>query len=390
MDSTKESNLTVPSYSCSDWSNLSIDSVTVEYWDVDSEPEKTHAAITAAFTLLFLAAGLPSNLLIVTAIVRLRLFKEPTYILLLNLTVSNVLTCVLVMPFTIVAGFAGGFKFGGSDVVRCAFCQFQLVYSIFTTFSFHILVLLALDRFIFIKYPFQYHQWITRWRTTCIVLVLWAFCTLLALLPLFGIGNFEFRYHIASCNLQLAAGWMLSKNIYYTIALLVESAILLVVLIGSNVWIVCIVQRHLYRMYSSKNSQWMKDVKERLDGAKSKKQLQLVKVFVSTFVAHSVTWLPVMIRIIGTAVSGSDEFFPGWFYVFVSLSLVSYTIVHPLILIATIPDIRTSIGTLLCCCSHCSKSCQTNCHFSCTCKSMNKCLDLVSFALLPVQDEISV
>ena len=386
-------------YSCSDGTGLNRNSVTIEYWDTSREPVKTHALISATFTLCFFLVGLPSNLLIMAGILWQRLYREPSYILLLNLTIANFLTCVLFMPFSIISGFAGGFIFGNTDSVRCGFCQFGLMYSIFTTFSFHVLVLLSVDRFLFIKFPMKYHKWVTTSRMTFTVFGLWVFCIVLALLPLFGIGDFEFRYYIASCILRLGRNLRLGGNLSYAIFVMSESMVLLVILGITNVWIFCIVQHHLRRMYSVKNtgndmSELMEQIRKNLRQTKNKKQLQLVKVFVLTFLAHAITWFPVIVQIIGTALAGDGEYFPAWFYVFVYVSLISFTVIHPIIQVVYIPEIKSFIAVFLCRQLTTSKlafgKCgSVRCCAACNGSSTQKCLIFLSVSVLPLRDEIT-
>ena len=63
--------------------------------------------ITAGFALLFFLVGLPWNALVIGIILKKKLFTHPTYMLMLNLTIANLLVCVLVLPLFIVTGFIG-------------------------------------------------------------------------------------------------------------------------------------------------------------------------------------------------------------------------------------------------------------------------------------------
>ena len=77
--------------------------------------------VVAVFQLIFLVVGIPSNILVIAAILKNKLLSHPTHLLLLNLAVSDILVCVLVMPFNIVTALAGRFIIGSSDYVRCQF-----------------------------------------------------------------------------------------------------------------------------------------------------------------------------------------------------------------------------------------------------------------------------
>ena len=94
--------------------------------------------------LLFVLIGLPANAVIIVSTLR-KSRKDITRILLLNLAVSDFLVCLLVMPFTVVAGFAGGFIFGNSDYIRCQVCQTGVIFMILTILSVNILGLISVD-----------------------------------------------------------------------------------------------------------------------------------------------------------------------------------------------------------------------------------------------------
>ena len=55
--------------------------------------------------LLFFLVGLPWNGLVIGIILKKKLFTRPTYMLMLNLAIANLLVCVLVLPLTVVTGF---------------------------------------------------------------------------------------------------------------------------------------------------------------------------------------------------------------------------------------------------------------------------------------------
>ena len=80
-------------YSCADGNGLSSNSVTIEYWDSSNEEDKIPALVTAAITLCFMLVGLPSNLVIIVAILWKHLYRQPTYILLLNLAIVDLSSC---------------------------------------------------------------------------------------------------------------------------------------------------------------------------------------------------------------------------------------------------------------------------------------------------------
>ena len=142
----------VVTHSCKD-DNISRSSITPEYWDSAgiSEAYKVNSFALAVIMLIFLLIGLPANATIIVTIIYRKLYKETTYILLLNLAISDFLVCLLVLPFQIIAGFAGGYIFGESDYRRCQVCQAGLILTALTVFSINMLAFMSIDRFVFIK-----------------------------------------------------------------------------------------------------------------------------------------------------------------------------------------------------------------------------------------------
>ena len=150
-------------YSCYG-GNLSGNFSTPEFWDFPEKYRST-SLTTAVFTLIFILVGLPGNTLIIVSMLLKRLYRESTHILLLNLAVADLLVCALVMPLTVVSGFAGSFVLGGSDHSKCRWCQTGIIFMALCLFSLHALALLSVDRFVFVKFPLKYHKFMTVQRT---------------------------------------------------------------------------------------------------------------------------------------------------------------------------------------------------------------------------------
>ena len=145
--------------------NISKNSITTEYWDQASinHDFKVASIVLATILLFFLIIGLPSNVILIINIIKD--LKLPTYILLLNLAIADVLVCAIFMPFPIVSGYAGGFIFGNSDKVRCQVCQLGIIYTGLSIASLNLLALISLDQFLYIKFPLRYHLYVTPKRT---------------------------------------------------------------------------------------------------------------------------------------------------------------------------------------------------------------------------------
>lgn len=344
-----ESNVTNASgiYSCYEGRLISNVSITSDFWDI---PERARPAAlsTAVFTLAFIVVGLPGNLLIILSILWQRLYKEPTHILLLNLAIADLLVCVLVMPFTVISGFAGSFILGGSDSTKCKWCTTAVIFVALCLFSLHMLALMSVDRFIFVKFPMRYHRIMTARKSLCCVLVLWFLCITVSLFPIFGFGDVFFGLSVSTCSIRTEEATQVTKNLYYFVFLVVIAIFPLSVLVATNTWVICIVQKQIRSIYYTVKKSLPKDqeqvtanIRRRLNKERNNKQLQLMRVFGAILLSNVLTWLPLIVRIVITAIKGNDEF-PIWVYVFVYLCISFTAVSHPLIQASLLPEVRTS------------------------------------------------
>lgn len=342
----EESNVTNSSfaYTCNE-GGLSNVSVTPEFWDI---PERNRPAVlsTAVFTLAFIIVGVPSNLLIILSILWQRLYQEPTYILFLNLAIADLLVCILVMPFTVVSGFAGRYILGGSDSSKCKWCVTAVIFVALCLVSLHTLALMSVDRFVFIKLPMKYNRVVTVRKTVCCVVVLWVLCCTVSLCPILGFGDVAFGLLIATCTITLRGATEVTSNVHYFIFLVAVAVFPLSVLVATNTWVACIVQKQIRNIYLAVKKSLPRDqeqvtasIKRRLSKEKNRKQLQFMRVFGAILLSNVVTWLPLIIRIVAAAIKGNDEF-PNWVYVSVYLSISFTAVFHPLIQACLLPEIR--------------------------------------------------
>ena len=128
MESLDNASSWEKSFNCLD-QNLSREDVTEEYWSLSVLGEQhTSSAfgMSVVLTLMFVI-GVTWNLIVIATIIKKHLYTIPSVLLLLNLVVTDLLFCLLVMPFSIVTGFAGEYIFGKSDYMCCQVCKFNIV-----------------------------------------------------------------------------------------------------------------------------------------------------------------------------------------------------------------------------------------------------------------------
>jgi len=178
--------------------NISRHEVTRTYWKIFDDAQSSAPAVAAVFIVFFLIASV-WNAFIVCTIIRKRLLRTPTHILILSLAVNDFLVSILVMPFTIVSTITLEFTFGDSDYARCQVCKMGVIFTLLSGVSLHTIALLSLDRFLFIYWPMKYKRYITRGRMLVVVIFIWGLCTVMAVPPLFTFGTVGYISSFGAC-----------------------------------------------------------------------------------------------------------------------------------------------------------------------------------------------
>ncbi len=101
-----------PSLLCS---NASRNAISTDVWSLQGDV-RTGGLVTAVFEIIFILLGLPWNVLVLVAIIKERLYHQPTIILLMNLIISDIVVLAAVLPFSIITGLAGEYTMISQDV----------------------------------------------------------------------------------------------------------------------------------------------------------------------------------------------------------------------------------------------------------------------------------
>ena len=228
-------------FSCSNFSN---DNVTSWLWSIS--PYFRVATLTkSSFLILFMLIGIPWNLLLIVIIIKKHLFQQPAILLLLNLAVTNLLLCLLVMPMNIIPAIAGEFIFGSSDYARCRVCHLTLIMSILLLMSVHNIALLSLDRFLYVKKPLQYQNIVTLKRVTAILVLCWLVITAFSILPVFGVGLVIFTEVLSACVLTWGVKGLNIHYVYYWVFVVCACLTSVTIFVITNIWMLCIMRKSL-------------------------------------------------------------------------------------------------------------------------------------------------
>ena len=162
---------------------------TIKYWFEPNfinnfviDPENFDAIISNAnvqliFIILYLIIfllGIFGNALVVFVVLRNRQMQTVTNIFICNLAISDILLCILAVPFTPSYSFLKNWIFGEYLCHIVPFCQGISIYISTLT-----LTGIAVDRFLVILYPFRPRMKIS----LCIIIItsIWIFAFLLTL-----------------------------------------------------------------------------------------------------------------------------------------------------------------------------------------------------------------
>ncbi len=130
----------IETFSCYE-GNLSRNSTTPVDWNVHSISKTFRdGSLATAIILLFVLIGSTANFSLIASIIYKRLYRNATHILLLNLGISDLLICILVLPPIVITSFAGKYIFGDSDYVKCQLCQTGLINTLLIVFDVNVLL----------------------------------------------------------------------------------------------------------------------------------------------------------------------------------------------------------------------------------------------------------
>ena len=291
-------------------SNASSDVTSNDYWTLY---EPRYGIISACILLFYFCIGLPLNFLVGGTLLAKKLYKEPTHIILFSLVLSDSIFLLTLVPQGIVIGVSGELIFGRSDQMRCRFCHVGVIFTWFVLVCFFNVALMSLDRFLFIRMPLHYNMRVTPGRTLVVLAFSWLICIVIAILPLFGLGNVGLYHAFATCSPDFSA-----SGSYYLAILLATAIVPLVVIIVTNVWVMRIVLKNIKAIYNVRSS--LLTVEERqshslslkkiMKKKRQKKQLNLMRMLGSLLCANLIAWIPVVIITIASIFVNFDDIPP--------------------------------------------------------------------------------
>ena len=324
------------SFSCLD-KNLSREDVTQEYWSLRVLGEQhTSSAfgLSVVFTLMFII-GVTWNLIVIAIIIKKRLYNIPSVLLLLNLAITDLLFCLLVMPFSIVTGFAGEYIFGKSDYMRCQVCNSNVITVLLMTELLFTLLLLTIDRLIYLIKPLHYNSLTTAKRIIIGVFITWLVSIGLSIPPIFGFGEmgYDVIKEVGICTFAKNGATEIAPHYAYYIFLLAFTLPCVVAIIIINVWTICVISKHVKR----KNPVEM--CREKLT-LTVKEHFVISRIFLAINLMNIVSWLPIVV--IGIVATVGENIPP-------SIAIISFLlfflqpVIHPILQVSLIGRVRSAL-----------------------------------------------
>ena len=323
-------------------SDLNPDAVTdKEFWSLRESVVRGGPAIAFFESLIFCVAVGWNLFIVITYLLKYKLLKEPANIFLFSLAITDILICVMVVPFTIVSAAAGEFLIGNNDVGRCIACSTQgFFYILLTLVSLHLLAMLSIDRCMLLSNPLRYKRYNKMWLAVLGVSSVWVWCFILAILPALGFGEWEFNRNFGLCLPR----WTPRSNLYYTALLILEALIPIIVLAITHLWTYKIVTRFLKKNLKRQKSFKFTEKEMAFEDSKhEKQQTQLVKLFGALFIANIVSWTPTVIIFISFYITGGDNI-PDWTFIIGWLTYLTNPMIHPILESFFIKELRTRVN----------------------------------------------
>ena len=332
---------------CSDERLLSTNS-TSDLWLV-AEDDEFVVTLIQIITFICLVIGFFWNTLIAGILLKEKLYKNPTYLILLNLTIVDILFCLLASLVYVIFIGASEFIFRSSDLVRCHFCRLRVMVGLtLNLVSFSYLAMMSIDRFVYLKYPLKYFKIVNVKVVIVSLAASWA-VSLLATFPLlvnFGVVR-NFRTLFCWIDIPMSGDY---AALYLTV-----SGPMFIFIIIANILSLRIAYRRMKvrTEVNSNHRQVPGNHTETANGSEGckvqhqqyKDQICVSIVFGGVVAATTAFWVAITILFIAAYCVGEDKLE----YVTAGIILLDYTlpIIHPLIETCLIPKGRRIVQNTL-------------------------------------------
>ena len=325
--------------------------LTDEYWDYSLQGVEKQTHTSTAFLILIFLSSVPLNMYVFGRILWKRLQSEPTYMLLLNLCVSDLVMCSAIL-FNIITGLSGHYSFGSTDYIRCHVCKIAVVFIVANLVTAFNVALLSIDRCVYFVRPLRYPIHVTPRRTGVAIAGIWILGVLIPISALAGYGDVGFSF---GCGFIFVNHRHIQRS-YALLALnIIAFSVVAVVIAVTNILVLRIVYKQTKSVRvgvamgtemqvlgnRTEQTESAEQQKER-DAQKreSKKQFKMWKVFGSIVFVNFITLMPTLGLV--SALEFTTDIPTAYFHV-VLLCIALRVTLQPLIEAFLTPQLRISV-----------------------------------------------
>ncbi|ELU06295.1 hypothetical protein CAPTEDRAFT_144126 [Capitella teleta] len=148
-----------------------------------------HTALIGVFHVI-VTSGIPGNVMVITAYIKWPALRtSPSTLVVVNQSVADLLTCLVITPYAWFNFTAEGSEFIGQQKVLCLLFLFASTIAVVSS-TFNIFIL-SIERFICIVLPYHYYNWVSVESVKKWIIALWTVVILSNCQPLFGWNNFR-------------------------------------------------------------------------------------------------------------------------------------------------------------------------------------------------------
>ena len=293
--------------------------------------------VLAFLYLVIFIVAVPANLFIIVVMIKSgRLCHNPSAVYLLVLAVVDFFWALLTMPFYVTTAILGGFKFGPTDAVRYAVCDFQ---AYVLTFCFgatvHLLALVAFDRFLLIVYAFKYNSIMKTWLAWVLVVVVCIPPAVISSTPFYHFGDYFFYPVDGICLFH----WI--GETVYVVVYAGELTIPIICIITFSI-ITYVYIRKFLRKNHRRKSRYAIDVAGASREHRTKQRV-LTRVFLALILVQVVCILPAILTALGGAAASGFERIPPVLLQIDTVLLLSNMAANPVVQSIFRMDVRTDL-----------------------------------------------
>ncbi|KAK3088378.1 hypothetical protein FSP39_018442 [Pinctada imbricata] len=247
----------------------------------DSSTQKTYESIIPP-SLQFLFGSGGNILAIVILVISSKRHRwKPFYRLVLALAITDLSGNILVYPF-VIKRYSSDFTFE----YPLALCQhISFMFSFAFLGSALLVMVMSLDRFMAILFPFTYHSPKKNVRTLIMIIICWILSAIVCILPIAGLGKVKRFYPGSWCFIDFASHERndeVTTYIYTIVGLIVF--ILTLFLNAAVIFALC------RKMYMNRNNSGHRK--------RVKSDIYIITFLLAIVIVFSVCWIPLMAHMI--------------------------------------------------------------------------------------------